>query len=66
MLRSARTSAAATASGRRKPGKGEVIMVLVDVKGLPVVLNTRAAYSHESKWVQQSSKFTLTRECRIA
>jgi len=48
--------------GPTKAGKGVKIMILVDAKGLPVAVDTRAASTHESKCVQQLFEFMLTRE----
>lgn len=46
--------------GCSKAGKGGKIMVMVDVRGLPIAVDTMSASPHESKLVQGLFEFLLT------
>ncbi|GJQ28755.1 MAG: DDE transposase [Phycisphaerae bacterium] len=48
--------------GLTKAGKGVIIMVLVEARGLPVAVTTGSAGPHESKLVQRLFDFMLTIE----
>jgi transposase len=48
--------------GCTKAGKGVKIMVLVDARGLPVVIDTTSASPHEGRLVQRLFDFLLTEE----